>query len=89
MGNVKYTVKKKVDKINNADFKTKVLGGLPVNVYVVYINEDDWNIKLYDRKGYRAKWIENKLSEPQWEDILLEAIEYQKQLAIDNFDEPY
>lgn len=65
---------KKLDKNSRGevwgyDFEEKVLGGLPVLVFIQHIDEDGCEIALYDRKGYRAHWVERKLSERQWESL--------------------
>lgn len=59
----------KSGEIDGHDYEEKVLGGLPVLVFIEYIDEDDCELALYDRKGYRALWLERKLSKRDWEEL--------------------
>lgn len=73
--------------VSGYSFKSRVMGGIPVLVDIVEIEDDCIELAIYDRKGYRAKWVENRLSDEQWEHLESEAYVYNKKQAIERHDE--
>lgn len=69
------------------DFKGRVMNGFPVLVYIAEIAEDYIELELYDRKGYRAAWLEDKLTEDQWESLEIQAYEHHEEVAHANEDD--
>ena len=71
------------------DFESKV-AGIPCKVRVTYYTPyvpasynspaegGDFNFQILDKKGYRAKWLEAKVTERDVERLAVEYDEYQK-----------
>ena len=71
------------------DFESQV-AGIPCKVRVIYhtpyvpasynspAEGGDFNFQILDKKGYRAKWLEAKVTERDVERLAVEYDEYQK-----------
>jgi hypothetical protein len=51
---------------------------IPCSVEIIYRNDPDhpadFDIEVYDRKGYRAAWLEKKLTDDDYDTIIEDLI---------------
>lgn len=68
---------KKLDFNINEGFDAKILNGLPIKVVIenIYLEDKYADLKLYDRKGYRAKWAEKRLDKYDWDLLISQALD--------------
>ena len=45
------------------------VSGIPCLAGVTDISSDEFSWEIFDRKGYKAEWLEKKMTDSEWDEI--------------------